>query len=205
MLSSQKHAVWLFVASPFLIIVSLLFTLNGVALAHGKSTVGDYELTIGFHNEPVIQGEKNSLDLFVVNTKTNEKINGLDQTLHAEIIFGTHKKELPLYPQEDQDGAYAADVIPTRVGDYTWHIWGDIKGTPADVSMTGSPTTFGTVDPKSGISFPDVEPSTAALADQARAAGQSAQTALIVGIAGVVLGLAGIAMRVMGLQAARRS
>jgi len=68
-----------------------MLTLSGVAQAHAPVEVGDYTLIIGFHNEPVLQGEPNSLDLFVSNTKTGEKINGVEETLQAEIIFGSLK------------------------------------------------------------------------------------------------------------------
>src|SRR6266496_4366305 len=80
------------------------FTMS-VALAHGHTTVGDYTLVIGFHNEPAYQGEPNGLDLFVTNTKTGEKVKDLADTLKAEIIFGSSKKELKVKPQWGQDGA----------------------------------------------------------------------------------------------------
>ncbi len=198
MLASKK-SFGLFLAGTVLFITAaLLFGANGIALAHGKTTVGDYELTIGFHTEPTVQGDLNSLDLFVVNTKTNEKVNGLEKTLKAEIIFGSFKKEVELYPQEDQDGAYGADVILTRVGDYTWHITGKINDTPVDVSMTSGPDTFDSVAPRSELSFPDAEPSSADLQAQAN-------TALYVGIGGAVLGLVGIVLGFVGIRTARMS
>ncbi len=171
-----------------------LFGLGQVVSAHGTTQVGDYTLVIGFHDEPVYVGMPNALDLFVTNSKTNTKVNGLENTLKAEIIFGSSKEELMLVPQEDLDGAYTAYVLPTRAGDYTWHIFGTIENTPVDVSMTSSPTTFESADPLSSIAFPD---------SSAAPAGSSAgQTALIVGSAGVVLGLAGLAF---GLIAWRRT
>jgi hypothetical protein len=190
-------------ASILAILASLLLSTGGVALAHGTTTVGDYTLVIGFHNEPVLQGQPNSLDLFVTNTKTNEKINGLEKTLNAEISFGKSKKQVTLEPQEDLDGAYQAEVIPTRTGDYTWHIWGDINGTPVDVSMTSSPTTFDSAAPLSDVSFPDAQPAAANLQASAASAAQAAQTAMIVGIVGVVLGLVGTALGFMGWRAGR--
>jgi hypothetical protein len=176
------------------------FTLS-TALAHGHTTVGDYELVIGFHNEPAYQGEPNGLDLFVTNTKTNERVNDLADTLKVEIIFGSSKKELKVEPQWGQDGAYTAYVQPTVAGDYTWHIWGDIKGTPVDVSMTSSPETFSSIEAKSVVAFPAPEATPAELQAQAAAAQQAAQMALIVGIVGAVLGIVGIVVGVMGLRA----
>jgi hypothetical protein len=122
----------------------------------------------------------------------------------VEIIYGSSNRELELRTQFGQEGAYTADILPTEVGDYTWHIWGDIEGTPVDVSMTSSPDTFSAVEPKSDVSFPNEEPASADLAAQAEAAAQSAQTTLIVAIVGIVLGLVGSVLGFMGFRAARR-
>lgn len=173
---------------------ALLFTIS--VSAHGVTQVGDYELAIGFHNEPAYQSEPNGLDLFVTNMTTSEPVNGLEETLQVEIIYGASKKELDLEPQFGQDGAYTAQVIPTEEGDYTWHIWGDIEGTPVDVSMTSSPDTFGSVEPKSENAFPAAEPTLSELRDQA-------QRALTIGIVGAVLGAIGIAIGFLGWR--RRS
>ena len=171
-----------------------LFSFSQPVSAHGTLQVGDYSVVIGFHNEPVLVGIPNSLDLFVTNTKTNTKVNGLESTLKAEVIFGASKKTLTLAPQEDIDGAYTTDLLPTREGDYTWHIFGTIENTPIDVSMTSSPTTFDSAAPLSSIAFPDSSVS---------ASGPSgAQPALLLGAAGVVLGLAGL---LFGLLALRKS
>jgi len=182
------------------LLLSLLATLmvalvvHNVVFAHGMTTVGDYELEIGFHNEPVVVGMPNSLDLFVTNAKTSEKVNGLQDTLQAEIIFGASKKSFSLEPQEGQDGAYTAYVIPSAVGDYTWHITGKINDTPVDVSMTSSPDTFNSAEEASVYSFPGTASQPAG----------SANTALMVGGAGLVIGLIGLVVGLAALQAARR-
>jgi hypothetical protein len=176
-----------------------------VVSAHGHTEVGDYELVIGFHNEPAYQGEPNGLDLFVTDKRTNERVNDLADSLKVEIIFGSSKKELEIRPQWGEDGAYTADVLPTEAGDYTWHIWGDIAGTPVDVSMASSPETFSAVKAKSVVAFPAAEPTAVELQAQAAAAAQSAQTALIVGIAGAALGVVGIIVGVLGMRGRRAS
>jgi hypothetical protein len=81
------------------------FLLSTTALAHGRTEVGDYELIIGFHNEPAYQGEPNGLDLFVTNMTTGEPVNGLEETLQVEIIYGASKRELTMETQFGQDGA----------------------------------------------------------------------------------------------------
>lgn len=190
--------------SVALLLAALLIPFTtSVALAHGHTTVGDYTLVIGFHNEPAYQGEPNGLDLFVTNTSTKENINGLADTLKVELIFGSAKKALEIQPQWGRDGAYTAYVLPTEKGDYTWHITGDIKGTPVDVSMTSSPDTFGSVEAKSEVAFPAAEATPAELQAQAAAAAQAAQIALLVGTLGAVLGVAGIIVGLLGLRARR--
>jgi hypothetical protein len=174
--------------------VALLGHPESVAWAHGRTTVGDYELVIGFHNEPAYQSEPNGLDLFVTNTNTGEKVNGLEDTLKAELIYGSATKELPVEAQFGEDGAYTAHVQPTQAGDYTWHIFGMIEATPVDVSMTSGPDTFGAVEPKATVAFPAAEPTPTDLA-------QTSRTALLLGGAGTLLGLSGL---LTGLLALRR-
>jgi hypothetical protein len=182
--------------SAFLLALLFAFALSTTAFAHGRTQVGDYELVIGFHNEPAYQGEPNGLDLFVTNMTTNEPVNGLEETLQVEIIYGASKQELPLRAQFGQDGAYTADVLPTEAGDYTWHIWGEIEGTPVDVSMTSSPDTFGSVEPKNEFAFPAAEPTVQELREQT-------QLALTVGIVGAVLGVIGVIFGILGMRARR--
>jgi hypothetical protein len=170
-------------AVALLIAVLIPFTV----FAHGHTEVGDYELVIGFHNEPAYQGEPNGLNLFVTNMKTEEPVNGLEETLRVEIIHGSSKQELKMEAQWGQDGAYTAYVLPTAEGDYTWHIWGDIEGTPVDVSMTSSSDTFSSIEPKSSVAFPAAEATPAELKTQL-------QISMGIGVIGIILGLVGIVL-----------
>ena len=173
------------------------------AYAHGQTVVGDYELEIGFHNEPVIVGQPNGLDLFVTNKKTGEKVNNLENDLQAEVIFGASKHTYKLEPQDGVDGAYTAFIIPTQLGDYTWHIFGKIADTPVDVSMTSAPDTFGSVETASTYLFPAVDPA-AAGNNAASSAGQMVTIALVLGGVGVVVGLLGLGIGLAALRTARR-
>ena len=189
----------LFIA--FVATLLIAFYIHTVASAHGKTTVGDYDLEIGFHDEPVVVGMPNSLDLFVTNSKTGEKVNNLQDTLTAELIFGPSKKTFKLEPQEGQDGAYTAFVIPTAVGDYTWHITGNINGTPVDVSMTSSPDTFNSAEAASVYAFPGAG---ASAQDPVSQAMTNSNTALLVGGSGLVVGLIGLVIGLVALSTARR-
>ncbi len=195
--------------------LALVLALFGVALvlaaqprpvlAHGHIDVGNYELVIGFRNEPAYQGEPNGLDLIVTNTQTNTPVMGLEDTLKAEISFGGATRSLELRARWGRDGAYTAEIVPTEAGDYTWRIFGDIEGTPVDVSMTSSPDTFSSVQPKAAVAFPAAEPTAAELRAADTTMAQTVQLALIAGIAGVVLGIIGMVLGVMGIRARGRS
>lgn len=176
-----------------------------IALAHGRTEVGNYQFVIGFRNEPAYQGEPNGLDLRVTDKTTNEPVTGLEETLRVEIIFGSSKKELPLRARFGAEGSYTADVVPTEAGDYTWHIWGDVNGTPVDISMTSSPETFHAVRPLAEHSFPAQEPSTTELRAESSAAAQSAQTAMLIGGVGLAFGVIGLIVGGMGLRAASQA
>jgi hypothetical protein len=196
----MKRNLFLMVCLGLIAGLGVLSSAGGVAFAHGRTEVGDYQLVIGFHNEPAYQSEPNGLDLFVTNKNTEENINGLEKTLKAEIIYGASKKELTVRPQFGRDGAYTAYVVPTEAGDYTWHIWGTINDTPVDVSMESSPDTFGAVEAKAEAAFPAAEATTAQLKAQADSAASTAQTALIVGGLGALLGLIGIVAAFMAMR-----
>jgi hypothetical protein len=197
----QKLFRWL----AILVTLGVLCLVTQRGLAHGHTEVGDFELVIGFSGEPAYQGEPNGLDLFVTNLKTGEMVNGLEDTLKAQIIFGSSERELAIEPQFGQDGAYTASLIPTEAGDYTWRIFGTIEGTPVDVSMTSSPDTFGSVEPKSSVAFPAVEPSSMELSAQSSQAARMSQIALVAALVGAALGAAGLVFGLLSLRSARRS
>ena len=84
-------------------------------------------------------------------------------------------------------------IIPTQIGDYTWHIFGDIQGTPVDVSMASSPTTFGSVEPASDYAFPSGSSSTS-----------GGSLGLILAGIGLVLGIIALVVAFIALRTARR-
>lgn len=180
----------------FLSILIMLIFLWPVttASAHGSTTVGDYQIEIGFKNEPAVQDEPNGLELLVSNSKTGKPVSGLESTLQAEIIFGASKKTLKIEPEEGAEGVYTAYVVPTSAGDYTWHIFGKIEGTPVDINMTSSPTTFASVEPRSSYSFPGREPTLQELRVELQRARTTAIVGIVLGGVGLLLGLVALIM-----------
>lgn len=138
-------------------------------------------------------------------------VEGLEETLQAEIIFGAESRTLAVEPQWGQPGKYTAAVLPTAAGDYTWRVFGTINGTPVDVKLSSGPDTFGAVETKAAVSFPAAEPDVAGLqtevdaaAKSAAEAAASARTALLAGAAGVALGAFALATAALQLRSRSR-
>lgn len=177
----------------------VLFLNVTTARAHEHRDVGDYTLVVGFSEEPALVDEPNSLSLTVhQGGEDGTPVEGLADTLQAEIIYGDETMPLDLEPSFGQPGAYTADVIPTETGTYSFRIFGSIEGTEVDETFTGGPETFSEVEPKDAISFP----SNAVAAETETTREDDSNT---LAIAGIVLGslglLAGIAGIVMAMNA----
>lgn len=172
----------------------------GTALAHESREIDDITMVVGFLDEPVYVGQKSGLELRV--THDGEPVEGLEETLEAEVIFGSATRALELSPQFGTPGAYRSVFIPTAAGPYTFHIFGEIDGEPIDESFTAGPDTFGEVQDTAGNQFPVVLPAAADVARDAEAGAQAATTATIalaLGASGLLAGLIAI-----GLTLARR-
>ena len=63
-------------------------------------------------------------------------VEGLEETLKAEVIFGDQTMELPLTARFNTPGAYESVFFPMKPGDYTFRIYGTIDGTEIDESFT---------------------------------------------------------------------
>jgi hypothetical protein len=121
-------------------------------LAHENRDVGDYTFTVGFINEPAIQGDTNGIWVEVL--KGEEPVVGLADTLQAQAIFGDQTRDFELVPVWGEDGAYQAVFIPTQPGDYTFRFFGQIDGVDVDESFTSSPEAFDSVAPRADLEFP---------------------------------------------------
>lgn len=194
--------------------VTLLLALPGLVAAHEHRTVGHYEMTVGWMDEPTYAGFKNAVQL-LLHDASGKVVNDLGDTLKVEVIFGGQKTgPLSLDPAFDLEehlgtpGEYQAAVIPTRPGNYTFHFIGSIKGQKVDQSFTTSEKTFDPVKNASEIEFPAKDPSRADLAirlerlsPRVDVAEQSVAQVRTLAIAGIVLGALGL---MVGLAARRR-
>ena len=193
------------------------------ALAHEARTVGAYHFLVGWGEEPVYVGTRNSVQL-ILTTKSGTPVNDLGDSLEVEVVFGTQKETLPLELNFDPDagvgtpGDYRAWLFPTAPGNYTFHFTGTIRGQQVDQSFTSSPTTFDAVQDPQTVEFPAKVPPVAQVASLTQrlasrlAATQAAQhkaqdsasSAKTIGTVGVVVGAIGLLVAIAALAAARR-
>ncbi|MDQ2912383.1 MAG: hypothetical protein M3T56_03915, partial [Chloroflexota bacterium] len=116
------------------VVVSSFSVTTNVALGHERRTVGPYTFVVGWINEPSYVNLLNSLDLTVTETSGAKAVEGLEKTLKADLTFGgsTTPQPLTLAARLGSPGHYAGYVVPTKVGDYIFHITGTVGTTNVD-------------------------------------------------------------------------
>jgi len=158
-----------------------------LALAHESVTVGDYELEIGWVEEPPIAGQQNAILVIVSNTSGGEAQPVEDvSSLEVRVSYGDQSKELILQPLgEDTPGQFMAPILPTIPGQYTILLGGQLGDTPVDAHV--EPEEVGSADT---LQFPSVETS-----DQGADSGVTGwliYLSLLVGLIALVLGVMAI-------------
>ena len=140
-----------------------------------------------------------------------QPVEGLEQTLKAEVIVGgaAKKMDLSLTPAFNAPGTYEAHFIPTLAGDYSFHISGKLESQNIDETFNSGPETFDSVDSPDDLEFPDKAPTNAELQAsinslQNKSGGGSDDTARALGIIGIIAGVIGVAAGGVAL-ASRRS
>ena len=213
--------------------IILALAISSTVSAHVVKQFGTYSVAMGWLHEPTYVGVENSIQLIVKDAAGNP-VNDL-QPGDLQVVVSTAGQQtaaLPLQPSFDPDtglgtpGEYTASLIPTQVGDYTFHLTGSIHGQAVDETATSSDQTFNGVTAGTDVQFPVKLPALGDLstliqrvdgrattanttATQAQqAAGQASSDAIraltvgaLVGGLGVLLGLAGL---IVGLRASRR-
>lgn len=132
---------------------SVFLPTTGSAHEYRELVNGTVAVEVGFQEEPALVGEKNGLYLNVT-TATGEPIEGLADTLQAEVIYGDQTMALTLIPAFDEPGTYTAMFFPMAEGDYTFRIFGDLEGTAIDELFTSSPEGFDAVESREPYEFP---------------------------------------------------
>jgi hypothetical protein len=178
------------------VVVASLGILATPAAAHERRNVGPYTFVVGWINEPAVVGQANGLTLTVVETAGDKPVEGLEKTIRADVITGGGAKTraLTLEPDADQPGHYTSAFVPTRVGDYTFHISGTAGTTRVDEKFESGPNRFDPVTDGSALQFPDTVPSTADLARQLADANGKLTIAIALGAAALVVSLVSVTL-----------
>jgi len=208
-------AVIAILASAFTVAGGIFSTDN--ALAHEHRAVGNYQLEVGFLNEPALAHEPNGLFLGVTlfpngvpeegdeaAEAEGQPVEGLEETLQAEIIAGGGAQTLPLAlePAFDEPRGYESPLIITQPGDYSFRIFGEIDGQEIDETFSSGPETFSSIEDPAELQFPQEVPDNAELQASIEELRQgnggsessSDDTARTLGIAGIVVGVFGVAV-----------
>lgn len=177
------------------------------ATAHERRAVGPYQLAVGFLTEPAFAGAVNGVDLRVTDTRATpaKPVEGLEKTLTVEVSQGglSRTLKLDLRARFGQPGAYAADFVPSRAGDYAFAFKGKIETTDVNERFESGPGRFDDVRSPSALQYPDQVPSgfelTQRLADLERDLGSARAFAI------TALALAIVALVGFGVRSRRRS
>jgi len=131
------------------------------ALAHVIEHAGPYTIAFGWLHEPTYVGEQNAVQIIVTDSAGKAVTDIGPDDLKVVVATGSQQSgQLSLASGFDEDtglgtpGDYEAPLLPTAVGDYTFHLTGTIHGTKVDVTETSSEQTFESVKGTSDIQFP---------------------------------------------------
>lgn len=143
-----------------LIALMALLASYQTVLAHETITVGDYEIEIGWVNEPPVVGQQNAIVVNASDTSGGEAQPVEDvSSLTVTVSYGGQSKELTLQPLgEDTPGQFVAPVLPTVAGQYTLILGGKLGDTAVDAQVEPEE-----VAPADTLQFPSAPPQTADL------------------------------------------
>jgi hypothetical protein len=209
-----------FAAAAALLCLSFAL-LVGPASAHDVATAGDLALEVGWGTEPAYVGQLNTVQLIVTHKADGDPINDPGATLTAAVSYGDQKQDFELTPTYDAaagtgtQGEYAALLIPTAPGDYTFHITGAVEGVKVDVKVASGPKTFSTVQDAAAVQFPVKVPGTDQVAQRmdkelprlaaADTVDSQVSSAKTLGYVGIAVGAVGVVLAAVALFARRRA
>jgi hypothetical protein len=114
-----------------------LFATYQVASAHTTVSVGDYNVEVGWIDEPPVVGQRNAIVVNVENTKSTDAQVDVSK-LTVAVTYGGQTKNLTLEPlSEDTVNQYIAPILPMVAGQYTVQLRGQLDTT--DVTQDVQP------------------------------------------------------------------
>lgn len=119
------------IAVTVLLVLTLYTTGLPAAFAHNELTRGDINIEGGWGEEPPLVGELNTIVLKITKVSDNSAITNALAQVDIQIQKGGESKALEFIPQEEA-GLYAAEVLPTQLGQYAITFSGQIAGQAID-------------------------------------------------------------------------
>jgi hypothetical protein len=177
----------LIVTSSLITIMALLLSIQ-TAFAHTTVHVGNYDVEVGWVNEPPIVGERNYVVVNVSNTSSTSSEVDISK-LTVNVTYGGQSKTLTLQPfSEDTKNRYIAPILPTAPGQYTVQLRGLLDSTTISTDVTPEE-----VAPAETLAFPSAG---------ASKAGQSASLTIWdwAAILGLVAGLAALVLATLAFR-----
>jgi len=136
-------------------LITLIVVLINAQLvfAHESITVGNYEIEVGWLNEPPIAGVQNAIVVNVSDTSSGDEQPVEDvSSLTVTVSYGGQSKTLTLQPLgEDTPGQFVAPILPTIPGEYEIILGGSLGSTAVDAE-----THVEEVEPADTLAFPNV-------------------------------------------------
>lgn len=183
-------------AAALAVVIASFGILASPAAAHERRTVGAYSFVVGWLNEPSYVGLLNGLDLTITEASTTKPVDGLEKTLKAEIIIGGGAAVMPLTLEArfGQPGKYQGQLVPTKIGDYAFHITGTIGTQKIDERFESGPGRFGGIEALDPLQFPNKVPANADLAAKLDDANTKLTLAIALAAAALVVSVASVTL-----------
>jgi hypothetical protein len=165
----------------------------------------------------------------VTHKADGDPINDPGARLTATVTYGDQTQDFDLVPTygagtgTGTPGEYAALIIPTSPGDYTFHVKGKVEGVKVNLKVTSSPKTFSPVEDAQAVQFPVKVPGTDQVAQRldkelervvsakdvtsqvASEVSSEVSSARTLGYVGIVVGAVGVVLAAVALLVRRRA
>lgn len=142
-----------FLPASFLALLMVVLTF-GIALAHTGVKAGNYDIEVGWVDEPAIVGQRNAVVVNVSDRTAQDAIVDVSK-LVVNITYGGQTKTLTLQPlSEDFKNQYVAPVMPMVPGEYTVQLRGTLGSTAVNLDVQPEE-----VAPSDTLAFPSTSSS----------------------------------------------
>jgi hypothetical protein len=113
--------------------------------AHTTVEVGEYEIEVGWANEPPVVGQANQIVIDIQPKPGSDAPQADLGTLSFTVSQGDFNEVLAVVSAGEAPGEYEAAFTPGRAGQYTLTVQGTLNGQAIDVAIDPEPVEPGAV------------------------------------------------------------